>query len=98
MPKLTIQQQTKIIEFWHQTKSVKQVQREYASNFSTPLRNVPSFRTIKPTIEKFANEGTVGDLYKGRSGRRTRRTEEVVEVVKQSVVQSPKQSIRRLFA
>ena len=99
MAKLTLQQRTKIIEFWHQTKSVKQVQREYARNFGTPLRHAPSFRTIKSTIEKFANEGTVCDLYKGRSGRRrTRRTEEVVEVVRQSVVQSPKKSIRRLSA
>ena len=89
MPRLTIQQRTKIIELWHQTKSVKHVQRLYCRHFGIHLRHAPNFRTIKSTIAKFTNVETICDLHKGHSGRkRTGRSEENVEMVRQTVVQS----------
>ena len=63
------------------------------------MRDAPNFRTIKFTVTKFTNEGTVRDLHKGRSGRkRSGRSENSVDVVRQAVVRSPKKSIRRLSA
>ena len=91
MPRLTVQQRTKIVELWHQTKSVIQVQRLYSRHFGIHLHHAPNFRTIKCTIAKFTNVGSICDLHKGHSGRkRTCRSEENVEMVRQAVIQSPK--------
>jgi hypothetical protein len=50
MPRLTIQQRTKIFEFWyHQTKNVVQVQCRYSRQF-IQLRHAPNFQTITSTI------------------------------------------------
>ena len=63
------------------------------------MRDVPNFRTIKSIVAKFTNEGTVCDLHKDRSGwKRSGRSEDSVDMVRQAVVQSPKKSIRRLSA
>ncbi len=63
------------------------------------MRDAPNFRTIMSTVAKFTTEGTVRDLHKGRSGRkRSGRSEDSVDVVRQAVVRSPKKSIRRLSA
>ncbi len=99
MPRLSLQERTKIIEFWHHVKSVKQVQRLYCGQFGIHMRDAPNFRTIKSTVAKFTTEGTVRDLHKGRNGRkRSGRSEDSVDVVRQAVVRSPKKSIRRLSA
>lgn len=97
MPWLDLQQRAKIIEFWHQTKSVIQVQRLYAAHFHIVLAHAPSRKAIRKTVMKFNEEGTVQDLRKGHSGRkRTGRSVQNVNIVRQSVVQSPRKSIRRL--
>ena len=99
MPRLNLQERTKIIEFWHKVKSVKEVQRLYCGHFGVHMRDAPNFRTIKSIVAKFTNEGTVCDLHKGRSGRkRSGRSEDSVDMIRQAVVQSPKKSIRRLSA
>ena len=55
------------------------------------MRDAPNFRTIKCIVAKFTNEGTVCDLHKGRSGRkRSGRSEDSVDMVRQAVVQSQK--------
>ena len=99
MPRLNLQERTKIIEFWHKVKSVKQVQRLYCDHFGVHMRDAPNFRTIKSIVAKFTYEGTVCDLHKRLSGRkRSGRSEDSVDMVRQAVVQSPKKSIRRLSA
>ena len=50
MPRLSLQERTKIIEFWHQVKSVKQVQRLYCGHFGIHMRDTPNFRTIESTV------------------------------------------------
>lgn len=95
MPQLSIIQRTKVIEFWHQTKSVVKVQREYRRFFNTA--HAPNPRTIRRTVDKFSTVGTVCNVNKGRSGRRrTARSEENVQAVREAVVRSPRKSIRRL--
>ena len=97
MPRLTTQQRTKIVEFWHQTKSVKQVQRLYCEHFN--VQHQPNYRTIKSTIAKFNNVGTVSNLHRGHSGRkRSGRSENAVNRVRQALDQNPQKSIRRLAA
>ena len=55
------------------------------------MRDAPNFQIVKATIAKFTNEGTVCDLQKGRSGwKRSGRSEDCVDMVKQAVVRSPK--------
>ena len=91
MPRFNLQERTKMIEFWYKVKSVKQVQRLYCGHFGIHIRDAPNFRTIKSIVAKFTNEGTVCDLHKGRSGReRSGRSEDSVDMVRQAVVQSPK--------
>ena len=55
------------------------------------MRDAPNFLTIKSIVAKFSNEGTVRDLHKGRSGpKRSGRSEDSVDMVRQAVIQSPK--------
>ena len=97
MPLLTLFERTKIVEFWHQTKSVVQVQRAYRRFFNTP--DAPNRKTIDRTVAKFSTVGTVCNLNKGNSGRRrSSRSAERVDVVGEAVVRSPRKSIRRLSA
>jgi len=37
MPRLSINERTKIVEFWHQSKSVKQVQRLFGGHFGVHM-------------------------------------------------------------
>jgi len=99
MPRLTIQQRTKVIEFWHQEKSVTKVQRRYCTHFDVHPRSGPTRLTIKRIVEKFTTVGTVCDQHKGHSGRkRSGRSLENIEIVRNSVAQSPRKSVRRLSA
>jgi len=38
MPELSINERTKIVEFWHQSKSVKQMQRLFFGHFGVHMR------------------------------------------------------------
>ena len=96
MSQLTLIQRTKIIEFWHQTKSVIQVQRRYRQFFKIAA---PNCRTIVKTVGKFSTMGTVCNVNKGHSGRRrSARSVEHVDAVRESVLRSPRKSIRSLSA
>ena len=95
MVRLTIPQRVKIIEWWHQTRSVVQIQRNYCKHFE--VRNAPERKTIARIVRKFPNLGTVCDLQKGESGRkRTARSEENVVTVREAILRSPRQAVRRL--
>ena len=97
MSQLTLIQRTKIIEFWHQTKSVIQVQRRYRQFFKIAA---PKYcRTIVKTVGKFSTMGTMCNVNKGHSGRRrSAHSVEYVDAVRESVLRSPRKSIRRLSA
>ena len=63
------------------------------------MHDALNFPTIKATVVKFTNEGTVCDLHKGRSGRkRSGHNEDSVNMAKQAVAGSPKKSIQHLSA
>ena len=97
MRKLTIEQRRKIIEFWHQEESVTNVKRRFQAEFDLHPRQVPASLTIRRIIRKFNTAGTVCDQAKGHSGRkRTGRSEDNVAAVRESVVRSPRKSVRRL--
>ena len=51
MLRLNLQERTKIIEFWHKVKSVKQVQRLHCGHFGVHMRDAPNFRTISPLLQ-----------------------------------------------
>ena len=89
----TYEQRTKIVEWYIETKSYVKTQRRFAAHFET--RAKPSRRMIQYQVEKFREHGTVHNLNKTRSGRqRTGRSASNVNAVRNSVVQSPKKSIR----
>lgn len=95
MPRLTLEQRIKVIEWWHVTHSVVQIQRNYCAHFQ--VRNAPVRKTIVNIVQKFSNVGTVKDLHKGQSGRRrSSRCQENIETVRESIIRSPRKSIRRL--
>ena len=88
---LTIEQKGKVVEFYLQTKSIVKTQRQYQRHIS--VKTAPDRKTIWRTVKKFENERTVHNVNKGRSGRtRSARSQENIEVVRQSAVQSPKKS------
>ena len=90
----TYEQRTKIVEWYIETKSYVKTQRRFAAHFET--RAKPSRRMIQYQVEKFREHGTVQNLNKTRSGRqRTGRSASNINAVRNSVVQSPKKSIRR---
>ena len=60
MVRLTIPQRVKIIEWWHQTHCVAQIQRNYCNHFE--VRNAPGRKTIARLVRKFSNSGTVCNL------------------------------------
>ena len=97
MPQLTLFERTKIVKFWHQTKSVIQVQHAYRQFLNTP--DAPNQKTIDRTVAKFSTVGTMCNLNKGNSGRRRSScSAERMDVVRQAVVRSPRKSICRLSA
>lgn len=91
---LTIEQKTKIVEFYLETKSWVGVKRAYQRHFN--VKTSPDPKTLREVVMKFRTEGTVHNLNKKRSGRpKTVRTVENVDAVRQSVTQSPNKSLRR---
>ena len=75
------------------------VKRLFQTQFDLHPRQVPASLTIQRIILKFNTAGTVCDQPKGHSGRKkTGRSKDNVAVVRESVVHSPRKSVRRLFA
>ena len=90
----TYEQRTKIAEWHIETKFYVKTQRWFAAHFKK--RAKPSLRIIQYQVEKFRKYRTVHNLNEKRSGRqRTDRSASNVNAVRNSVVQSPKTSIRR---
>ena len=90
----TIEQRSKVVKFYLETKSLVQTQREYRKHFGA--KQTPSPAAIKKIVQKFEVHGTCHNRNKGNSGRRvSARTKVKVETVRQSTVRSPRKSLRR---
>ena len=90
----TTPQRIKIVSFYLETRSVVQTQRRYRNHFHT--REAPTPKTILRLVRKLNEHGNLLNLNKGNSGRRrTARTQDNIEAVRQSVNQSPKKGYRR---
>ena len=90
----TIEQRSKVVKFYLETKSLVQTQREYRKHFG--VKQAPSPAAIKKIVQKFEVHGTCHNRNKGNSGRRvSARIEVKVETVRQSTVRSPRKSLRR---
>ena len=64
----TIEQRSKIVKFYLETKSLVQIQREYRKHFG--VKEAPSVTSIKKIVQKFEVHGTCHNRNKGNSGRR----------------------------
>ena len=64
----TIEQRSKIVKFYLETKSLVQTQREYRKHFG--VKEAPSVTSIKKIVQKFEVHGTCHNRNKGNSGRR----------------------------
>ena len=90
----TIEQRSKIVKFYLETKSLVQTQREYCKHFG--VKEAPSVTSIKKIVQKFEVHGTCHNRNKGNSGRRVSACTELnIDTVRESTVRSPKKSIRR---
>ena len=84
----TIEQRSKIVKFYLETKSLVQTQREYRKHFG--VKEAPSVTSIKKIVQKFEVHGTCHNRNKGNSGRRvSARTELNIDTVRESTVRSP---------
>ena len=81
----------KIVELYHETKSIISTQRKYRYHFK--CKDAPIYRTIVRLVETFKDTGNVND--KPRSGRKRLRCDKSIEMVRESVGKSPRTSIRK---
>ena len=85
---LNIEQKGKLVEFYFETKSIVQTQRQYQKHLA--VRKSPDRKTIWRTVKKFQTERTVHNVNKGRSGKtRGARTQQNIDAVCLSAFQSP---------
>jgi len=89
---LTLEQKIKLVDLFITHQSIIKTQRAYCKLYS--VRKAPGKITIMKLVAKFRSVGSVLD--KAHTGRhRTERTAENIELVRLSVLQSPKTSCRR---
>ena len=94
MPQLTKDQRVWICIEFARTNNAHEVARRWVNRWQGI--QVPTIRTIIKTFHKFEEEGTCLNINKGRSGRRrTVRTPEVIEMVRNSLVDNGLRSSRR---
>lgn len=94
--RFTTLQRSKIVIWYTETKSPLQVQRKFCATFDTRMKDAPSKKTILQLVKKFETHGTILNRHIGNSGRKkTARSEENIATVRESVLRSPKKSLRR---
>ncbi|CAH1799690.1 unnamed protein product [Owenia fusiformis] len=76
---LTQDQRVFVVSKWLRSGSLQQVADQFRERF--PDRNVPAKSTILKNIKKYQREGTSLNVNKGRSGRRTARSDENIRIV-----------------
>lgn len=98
-PKWPVSQRIYCVQRHQKHGSFKKIQAEFAHRFQT--NKSPSKSTIQGWIKNFGMYGSVrnqnaASRYKtSNSGRPTKRTNDVIEAVQNSVQQSPKRSVRK---
>lgn len=91
---LSKEQRIFVVESYLRTGSFKLVQQHFEQRF--PERASPTKKTIWTNVKKFKTEGTTLNLNKERSGcRRTERTPENINLVREKLIETPKISTRR---
>ena len=81
---LTVEQRTFLVEVFIRTNNMINVIDQFQERF--PERDPPTTKTIKRTIEKFRDRGTVRNQNAGRSGRlRTVRVPENINLVQEII-------------
>ena len=94
MAQLTRDQRVFIVLNYTQTQSSTAVQNAFQARFR--CRNPPAPSTILRNVQRYLNAGTSLNLNKGNSGRRRSiRTAENIEVVRDLLQQNPHVSARR---
>ena len=94
MPRLTNDQRVWLCLEYARVNNACEVQRRWAERWGN--LPAPTKRTVMKTYRKFVHEGTCHNLNKGRSGRRrTARTAENIELVRQSLTENGQRSGRR---
>ena len=91
---LTQAQRVFIVETYNRTHSFRDVQEGFRDNF--PDRNIPTKSTIFYNVRKFHEHGSCSNLNQYRSGRRrSARTAENIELVRNILRHNPHVSVRR---
>ena len=89
MPQYTQEQRVFIVQVFYQTNNIYAVQDQFIARY--PNGNVPTEKTIRKTIRKFEERGSIINQNAGRSGRlRTTRTPENIEIVQEALERNPK--------
>ena len=94
MVQLTAEQRVFVVLNYTRTQSTTQVRNAFRERF--PNRNPPAASTILENVRKYENSGTSLNLNKGNSGRRrTTRTAENIDAVRDLLQENPHMSARR---
>lgn len=91
---LSKEQRVFVVTSYLRTGSFKLVQQDFEQRF--PERASPTKKTIWTNVNKFKTEGTTSNLNRERSGcRRTERTRENINRVREKLIENSKISTRR---
>jgi len=94
MVQLTIEQRVFVVTVFHQTGSLQQTRDAFRERF--PEREPPAAKTIWANVKKYRDHGTSLNRNKGNSGRRrTGRSEENIEAVRQQILEHPRDTSAR---
>ena len=94
MVQLTPEQRVFVVLNYTRTQSTTQVRNAFRERF--PNRNPPAASTILENVRKYENSGTSLNLNKSNSGRRrTTRTAENIDAVRDLLQENPHMSARR---
>lgn len=94
MVQLTIEQRVFLVTRYQETRSFVEVQDAFRVQF--PERQPPTKRAIWYNVRKYADHGTSLNRNKGHSGhRRTGRSAENIQVVREAIQANPRISTRR---
>ena len=88
MLQLTTEQRVFVVKKFHENRSLQATQNAFREAFHE--RDPPAKTTIWANVKKYQDHGTSLNRNKGPSGRRrTVRTEESIEAVRQQLLQHP---------
>uniref|UniRef100_UPI00358F7504 uncharacterized protein isoform X2 n=1 Tax=Myxine glutinosa TaxID=7769 RepID=UPI00358F7504 len=94
---LTVEQKTKVVTLWYETKSYVDTRRRFCREYDLRTRDGPTNCAIQRIVKHFEHKGTVHNQSKGNSGRpaSVTKSQANIDAVRDSAVDSPKKSHRR---